>query len=241
MSYQRREYRSRVNSPGLSKYRIIVEESDIFISTTGCYEEAARKILCHTRREIKKYIESNPYFASSLKPLREDYSMPESVALMARASSLAGVGPMAAVAGVISLMVGRELSRYSDEVIVENGGDIFIKSAFERTVAIFAGDSPLSMKLGIKVSCAGAPAGVCTSSATVGHSVSFGRADAVVCLGEDSVITDAAATSIGNRVRDVSDIKNALNEGLNIPGIEGCLIIEGENMGAAGNIQITKL
>ncbi len=119
---------------------------------------------------------------------------------MAAAAQTAGVGPMAAVAGAIAECVGRELLEFSPEVIVENGGDIFLKVSHRRTVGIFAGDSPLTGRIGIQIEARDTPLGVCTSSGTVGHSLSFGRADAVVVLAPAAALADAAATAIGNRV-----------------------------------------
>ena len=120
---------------------------------------------------------------------------------MIRVSTLANVGPMAAVAGAMAEFVSKDLLKISKQVIVENGGDIYLATSRERTIGIYAGTSPLSMKLGITISPEDSPLGVCTSSGTVGPSLSFGKADAVCILSKSAALADAAATAVGNVVR----------------------------------------
>ena len=148
---------------------------------------------------------------------------------------------MAAVAGAIAEFVGKELLRYSSEVIVENGGDIFVSTAEEVIVKIFAGASPLSQKIGIKVLPSEMPLGVCTSSGTVGPSLSFGKADAVTIVSPSTALADSVATAIGNRVKKTDDIAFSLKVAESLPGIKGVVIIVGEKMGVWGNIELLKL
>ena len=85
------------------------------------------------------------------------------------------------------------------------------------------------------------PAAICTSSGTVGHSLSFGLADAVVILSKDACLADATATAVGNLVRTPEDIERALKKVQAIKGISGALIIAGKSMGAWGQIKLVKL
>lgn len=164
--------------------------------------------------------------------------MPRIVRMMTDAGRKAGVGPMAAVAGAVAEQVGRELMAHSPEVIVENGGDIFLKVDAPLTLAIFAGDSPLSCRVGLRIHAAEAPAGVCTSSGTVGHSLSMGKADAVCVLSASCALADAAATAIGNRVGHPRDIASALDFGRSIPGVAGIVIIVGDKIGFQGELEV---
>ena len=125
---------------------------------------------------------------------------------MSESAEKVGVGPMASVAGAIAEFVGNELSAYSAEVIVENGGDIYLKSLEKRIIGVYAGESPLTGKLGLEIDGEDTPLGVCTSSGTVGHSLSFGKADAVIVLSKSATLADAAATAIGNLVAQPEDI-----------------------------------
>jgi ApbE superfamily uncharacterized protein (UPF0280 family) len=126
-------------------------------------------------------------------------------------------------------------------VIVENGGDIYLATSKERIVGIYAGHSPLSLKIGILIKPEEAPLGICTSSGTVGHSLSFGKADAVCIISKSAALADAAATSVGNVIQERKDIEKGLERGNAIEGVLGMLIIIGEKMGVWGKVKLTRL
>ena len=174
-------------------------------------------------------------------PLGLDPLAPSIVQAMLQSGKAAGVGPMAAVAGAIAEFVGNDLLAFSPDIIIENGGDLFIVCNEPLTVGIYAGESPLSGRLGIQLSPSDRPVGLCTSSGTVGHSLSFGRADAVTILSPSAVLSDAAATAVGNRVRTKNDIQSALDWSQQIPDVEGALIICGEQMGVWGKLELVSI
>lgn len=235
-----RAYRRRVSPKGLVSFEVRVKETDLWIAAkVDLTREAVEQVLL-LRRQLEAYIRDHPEFLDSLTPLPPDPLAPPLVRQMLRASQLTSVGPMAAVAGAISEGVGRALLRYSPEVIVENGGDIFMKSSCPRTVMIYAGDSPLSMKVGLEIP-AGEALGVCTSSGTVGHSLSFGRADAVCVVSSDCALADAAATALANQVKGPKDIPAALDRARGIPGVEGVVIIVDEHLGVWGRFPIREV
>jgi hypothetical protein len=97
------------------------------------------------------------------------------------------------------------------------------------------------MKIGIVIEPGETPLGICTSSGTVGHSLSFGKSDAVCVLSKSAALADAAATAVGNIVREKKDIERGLERGKEIEGVSGVLIIVGEKMGAWGDIHLTRL
>ena len=148
---------------------------------------------------------------------------------------------MASVAGALAEAVGQDLLAESEEVIVENGGDIFLRSAREVRVGIFAGESPLSLRVGLAVEAAPHPWGVCTSSGSVGPSLSFGRADAVCILSPSASLADAAATAVGNRVRTPADLEKGLERAREIEGVSGAVIILGEKLAAWGKVKLTEI
>jgi len=160
---------------------------------------------------------------------------------MINAGAKAGVGPMAAIAGAVSENVGRGLLTHSDQIIVENGGDVYIKTDRAVTVGIFAGSSPLSMQVGIQLSCVNKPTAVCTSSGTLGHSLSFGKADAVSVVADSCALADAAATSIGNLIQSEADISTAIATGQKIAEITGIVIIAGQKIGVWGDLEIVPI
>ena len=239
--YRERTYRNKILKNDFNNYSVTVRESDLFISTdTDLREIATRSVLQH-RGAIESYIQAYPDFLTSLSPLKYDESAPGIVRDMLKASTMARVGPMAAVAGAISEYVGRDLVPYSQNVIIENGGDIFIHSKRDVHIAIFAGNSPLSWHVSLVVHKEEMPMGICTSSATVGPSLSFGCADAVCVKASSVSLADAAATAIGNNVKSKGDIRRALKEGMKIEQVLGIVIIVADQIGAIGNMELMRL
>jgi ApbE superfamily uncharacterized protein (UPF0280 family) len=160
---------------------------------------------------------------------------------MQEVSLKVGVGPFASVAGAMAEFVGRDLLKYSKEVIVENGGDIFLKTLRKRRIGIFAGKSRLSNRLALEILPDETPLGVCTSSGTVGHSLSFGKADAVVVVSESTPLADASATAIGNLIKEKKDIPKEIEKAKKIEGLKGVVIIKDGKLGIWGNITISKI
>ena len=238
MKYEERTYRNLISKDNLKTFNITIAESDLFISSDVNLATEAKKSLLHHRTLLENYIKKHPQFLTSLLPLPEDNLAPAIVRDMLINSNICGVGPMAAVAGAIAQFVGNELSYLAETLIIENGGDIFLKAKNKLTVSVFAGESPLSHKVNFKVEPKKTPLGVCTSSATVGPSLSFGKADAVCVISPSATLADAAASAIGNKVKSKNDIKKALDFGMKIKGVTGIIIILESEMGAIGEVTL---
>jgi ApbE superfamily uncharacterized protein (UPF0280 family) len=220
---------------------VTVQETDLSVYANDIGPERIKETVIEQRGYIEGYMERHPGFGESLHPWPEDPSAPPIVQEMIRAGRYAGVGPMAAVAGAVAERVGRALLVHTGQVIVENGGDIFLSIASDTVIGIYAGASPLSLKFGLKIDPGWTPLSVCTSSGTVGHSKSFGNADAVCVLGSSCALADAAATAIANHVKGSKDISTAVARGQSIPGILGVLAIAGDKMGMWGRIELTAM
>jgi len=239
--YEERTYRNLVKTDDLINFEVIVKETDLLVRAERDLSKETRESVLKYRHQLETYIAANPTFHESLLPLTDDPYAPEIVREMIRTSQLARVGPMAAVAGAMAEMVSRDLLKFSKEVIVENGGDIYLATSKERIIGIYAGNSALSLKIGIVISPEKSPLGVCTSSGTVGPSLSLGKANAVCLVSKSAALADAAATAVGNVVKDKKDIELGLERGREIAGILGALIIVEEKMGVWGNIKLTQL
>ena len=241
MKGQARNYRCVVPSGALVGYRVTVRETDLQIYSRQAMPELARETVLALRGHLEAFIADHPAFLKSLSPWAIDTPAPPLVQAMIQAGRQAGVGPMAAVAGAVAEAVGRVLLDRSAEVIVENGGDVFLKTDTPAVVGIFAGRSPLSLKLGLRLDTGAGPMAVCTSSGTVGHSLSFGRADAACVLSPDAALADAVATAVGNQVRSVADIASSVKFARRIDGVNGVLIVCGRQMGAWGAVELVRL
>ena len=238
MKYLQRTYRNRFSTNFPASFHVCEEQTDLFIQADKDLSSQAMSSIHLYRNHLKEYISFHPEFLTALRPMPIDDLAPPIVKTMLRASRCVNVGPMAAVAGAVAEYVGKDLLKDTSSVIVENGGDIFLKARKEINIAIFAGESPLSYKITLRIKPDKTPIGICTSSATVGHSVSFGKADAVCVKAKSTALADAAATAIGNRVKEISDIKDALESGMHIQGILGILIILGKQMGVIGDMEL---
>jgi ApbE superfamily uncharacterized protein (UPF0280 family) len=240
MQYHERTYRRRMKVKHLVSFEVCVRETDLMIFADRNLTHEALRSVHYFRTHIESYILQNPSFETSLVPLPFDSKAPPIVQEMLHAGMIANVGPMASVAGAIAEFIGHDLQTICSNVIVENGGDIYLNSGEDLKLGIFAGESPLSDRVAIRIPAARMPLGVCTSSATVGPSLNLGKADAVCIVSQNTALADAMATSVGNRVRCKDDIREALEYAISIPNIIGAIIIIGDTFGVKGDLPLSK-
>jgi len=240
-TYQPRTYRQWSRDKNLVSFSVTVKETDLYICARRNLKAKSVKAIVKHRAPLEEYIREHPLFLTTLEPYSVEEDAPIIVREMAKAADITGVGPMAAVAGAIAEAVGKDLLLSSPEVIVENGGDIFLKISKPRLCGVYAGSSPFTSKIALEIQPEETPLGVCTSSGTVGHSLSFGAADAVIVLSVSTALADAAATAIGNRVRSIVDIPQALDWAQQLPGLSGVVIIKDDKIGLWGKVTIVSV
>jgi uncharacterized protein len=235
-----RFYRYRHQSKeGWVSFQTRYRESDLWIRAQRSLEKEALEAVLNCRHQLEEYIAQHADFLHSLAPLPADPFAPPLVRQMLDATRQAGVGPMASVAGAIAQSVGLSLKPLSPSIIIENGGDCYLDLPEETSVGIFAGpDSPFTGKIALRFTADRFPLGICTSSGTIGHSLSFGKADAVTVVARDAALADAAATALGNLVQIPRDIGKALELAPSIRLIEGALIIVQDKMGIWGSLEL---
>jgi hypothetical protein len=191
-------------------------------------------------------------------PEKRTGETPDTVRRMIRASELTGTGPMAAVAGAIAETAGRKArAAGARRAVIENGGDLYLGNLGEScplddepqgrgngpglsgdtsiTVGLYAGpDSPLTGRIALKLTSSMLPAGLCSSSSRMGHSLSFGRCDLATVYADDTAVADACATLACNLIRSETDMEEAMNRILGIEGVRGILCVLGDKLGMAG-------
>ena len=237
--YRRRFYRDWAGHKDLHSAHIVERETDLVIlADKPLDQDFAKKRVRLYRRQIENYISKDAKFLTSLKPLEVEINAAAIVKEMSRQAKKAGVGPMATVAGAIASFLGKDLLAGGyKEVIIENGGDVFLVTKKTRNIAIYAGKSKLWKGLVLKIRPQDTPLGICTSSGTIGHSLSFGCADSVVILAKNASLADAAATAICNRVQSKADLEKALDFARSIKGVIGVVVIIKNNLiGWAGSL-----
>ncbi len=224
--------------PGtLNRFELSFKESRIVVLCDMDSRKEAKEELERTYILLEEYIRNNPFYQSTYEPLEVGDKAPSIVKEMAESSRKAGVGPMASVAGAFSEHLRDFLLQSgATEAIVENGGDIALKVNNEVTIGLYAGSSIYSGKIALKIKPENTPLGVCTSSASIGHSISLGEADAVTVLSDSTPLADAAATSIANVVRGPDGVETALEKVKDIRGVMGAMVVLDTELGCWGSL-----
>ena len=226
-------------------FQVVVEETDLRV--VACQNMAAVMLdtVRRLRADIKGWMILHPEFRTSLVPLPLPSQAPCIVRRMYAGALCAGVGPFAAVAGAVAQAVAEAHVQDSPDIIVENGGDIFMFSRSDRVVGLLA-DPQGGPTVGVKVAAAHCPVSLCASSATIGHSLSLGQGDLAVVRARDAALADAAATALGNRLRAAGDVEGALawvetlaaKGGGEAGGVEGAFVQCAGRIGVWGNMEM---
>lgn len=245
MEYKERSYRSRFSGDERRWFCVKFLESDLWIGVdSGSYsasmEAEVYSMLVELRRSMDAYLLMDPGYKASLVPYDAGVEAPGILKEMSLVSHKTGIGPMSAVAGAVALRVaGFIKSKFGvKEVIVENGGDIYAEATSDMDISVFAGQSSLSEKVGLHIPATSFPLGICTSSGTVGPSLSLGRADAMMIVCKDVLLADSYATAMANRIKTVNDLQPVIEQIQNIPEIQGAIAVKDDHMAICGQFEL---
>lgn len=235
--YQERFYRNW--SPAKFSLEVCYKESDILVAADRAIDRGLlENILKNYYSEIEEYIKENPNFLTSLSPIEQDETAPSIVKDMIDCSSVTGIGPFASVAGAVALYIGKEILKYSDEVIVENGGDIFLKINEDKRVGVYLGERFETNTVILRVRKRNYSFGIASSSAYLGHSLNFGRADLVTVIAKDAILADGFATALSNQVKSKNDVEDVIKRAKDNSFLEALLIAFEGKLFIWGNIEI---
>lgn len=226
-------------------FQVVVEETDLHIVTTRPLPDEALAAVHELRSRLKAFILCRPDFGRSLAPVDVPEASHPVIRAMAGAARICNVGPMAAVAGGMAEHVARALDPLSSEVLVENGGDTYLLSTRDRTIALLA-DPGGDASLGVRIPVCEFPVSLCASSAAYGHSLSLGRGDLVVARSRSGVFADAAATALCNQLKAEADVEKVLEAAQGLargegPRLDGVFVQCGQKMGAWGKMELALL
>ena len=243
--FEERTYRTQFNTSRFRSFEVKYQETDLWIgvdpdSFNNEMKETAQEKISSLRQKLDEYIKTEPFFKKSLKPFAPAGHAPAEAVEMANAAEKAGVGPMAAVAGLFARDVATEiLQNFSvKEMVIENGGDIYAQLKNDLILSVFAGDSILSERIGLVIPAETGSVGICTSAGTLGPSLSYGKADAVVVVAHNPLVADAFATAFGNKVKSPADVEKVINQSEKYPEILALLIICEDQVGIRGEYEI---
>ena len=234
-------YRNSIAAADLLRCQVVIKETDLLVLSDQDLRAIVWEIVLNQRDRLERYIAANPAFQHSLVPLAVPETAPAIVKSMAAAGKSAGVGPMAAVAGAICEAVAQGVGPGVRELILENGGDIYVATTRERLVGIFTGEKARSRSVGLRIAPELTPTGICTSSGRIGHSLSLGDSAAATVIAGSCALADAAATAVGNRVRGKDGIREGLAAARDIPGVLGVVVVRDGRLGAWGDVEIVGL
>ena len=234
-----RTYRAARNDD-LTTFQLVIEETDLWIAGQ---EDLGQPMADHVRLlrgQIKAYAAVHPEFLTSLEPLEAADRAPEIIRRMCRAGRMTGVGPMAAVAGTVAQMLGETFRERSPDLLIENGGDTYLCSTRERSIGILNMPDQ-AVRLCVPVKAEEFPCSFCASSAKIGHSLSFGKADLVVVRSRDAALADAAATALANALTGAQAMDRVLAKAQEWEslGIDGVFTQCEGKIGVWGKMQLT--
>lgn len=237
-----RTYRKFIKSKKEVSFQVVLEETDLFIVAEKDLSNITLEYVEKLRASLKGYIALHPNFLTALAPLPLDPKASPLVQEMLKAAQDFKVGPMASVAGAIAEQVARYLVKYSSNVLIENGGDLYLFSTQERIIGLLANPQE-GLHLGLKLRTTQFPCAFCTSSGKIGHSLSFGQGDLVGVLSKSGAKADACATFLGNLLRKYEDIPYILKESkkLKNKGIDGVIVQLDSYFGAWGDFEFVEL
>lgn len=236
-----------MNSDRFRFFTSVHKESDLLVGLSPKSYDPATEAVCSDAQLrlyglLSEHIKEHPSFISSMDPLPlpgGEGSLARELEVLYACGWATRTGPMSAVAGLFAQECGRAMAKnLSCELLVENGGDLYLRNQENMVVVIHAGDVALSGKLGLEI-----PAGewgICTSSGTLGHSFSKGKADALTIVSHSTPMADAWATALANQVVSREDIRPLLDKVEAIPEILACVVIVDGEVGIRGEFE-TKL
>lgn len=243
--FEPRTYRTQFNTKRFTGFEVKYLETDLWIgidpaSFKNEIKDFAEQKIKYLRNKLDDYIQKEPFFKKSLKPFQPGELAPAEALEMAAAAEVAGIGPMSAVAGLFAREIGEEIiQNFSvNELVIENGGDIYVLLKDELVLSVFAGESILSERIGLVIPPEKSKLGICTSAGTVGPSLSYGKADAVVVVCEDALLADALATALGNKVKSPNDVEKIIKQSEKYPEILSLLIICEDKIGIRGEYEM---
>ena len=217
------------------RFGLSYRESILTVVCDDGLRDAAFDAMMEARYSVESKIAEDPFFGITYDPYPASPGDDGLIRRMCDASAIAGVGPMAGVAGAVAVHIAERLVESgSSYAVVENGGDIAFYSPEPRLVGIFA-DHPVFRDLAFSVS-SDRIVGICSSSRTVGPSVSFGTSSISTVFSDDVILADCCATALGNLVRDEASIQGAVEDIGSRAGVRGCMACCGDKVAMFGDI-----
>lgn len=220
------------------RHHFEVGETAVTVISDDEYVGTAQQAVFDAREIILRKISEDPFFKTTYDPYPVSKDDDELIQRMCQASVIAGVGPMAGVAGAVAVFaVESMVEEGAGFAIVENGGDIALKIDRDITVGVYQDDERFR-DIAFRIPKREGIFGICSSSAKIGPSVSLGKTNISTVFSDDVILADACATALGNLIRygGQEEMSSALETIGRKEGVEGCVSISDGLMAMFGNV-----
>ena len=212
-----------------------IKQTAVTIISERKFIRVAKEAIFDARSQIEKKILRDPFFGITYEPYAASDGDDIVIRRMCSSSLSASVGPMAAVAGAIAKYAVQKMKDNGAEyAIVDNGGDIALICDRDVRIGMYANVNGEQLSLKIPPTCE--IIGICSSSASIGPSVSFGRSDISTVISNDVSLADACATALGNMISGRDNMEEHLETICKIEGITGCLAYCDGMLGMCGDV-----
>ena len=233
-------YRNKISCRQKYNWRILYKYSDILISCDKDVNLKLKKLIEEIYVILESHIRENPFFQKSLSPLKSKPGYPPIIKKMYEKTALFNVGPMAAVAGAVCDFLALGLNKYCRCLVIENGGDVFLKSDKDIDVGVYLKNKYFTDKIFLRIKTGDMPCGLCSSSGSFGHSLSLGKSDLVTVMAGSTISADGAATSVANNINSFKDISKTINYYKTTKDIKGILIVKDDKLGVWGKVELIR-
>jgi ApbE superfamily uncharacterized protein (UPF0280 family) len=212
-------------------FDIQVQDLVLHISAGTDFNEESRAAALSFWEQLQAYALRNPEIRTSKRPIDVPKDAPAIVREMVRSARTAGVGPIFSFQGAVTDYVGRFLAEQSHELTVSCGGDYFIVARKRQKLTVLR--KPGGESIAVVVQPLRDGVGIST---TVGR----GRAtlDGLAVLASSCMLADAAAAGVQAILPKDDGFRLALGYLKRVPGVHGGLVVLGERIGVAGNVEI---
>jgi ApbE superfamily uncharacterized protein (UPF0280 family) len=233
-------YRKNISVKGKYSYRLKYKYTDLFITCDREISKEVKEPVVSFYNGLEEVLSRHEVFGKSLTPVKIIDNYPPIIKKMCRAAEVFKVGPMAAVAGAVCDRIAQSISGSCDFLMIENGGDVYIKSSIPVSAVLFSSSRYFRDRLNIRITADTTPCGLCSSSGIIGHSLSLGKSDLVTVMSESTVMADTAATAIANSIKEKADVDKALAHYRDYKQIKGLIIIKDDRLAIWGELQLVK-
>ncbi|MBN2120584.1 MAG: UPF0280 family protein [Candidatus Omnitrophica bacterium] len=238
--YEKRFYRSDFSKDWFS-FEASIKETEVLVKSKKKIDLRIIKDLVKKYRQvIEDYIRDFPEFKNTLSAFKQKEEAPPIISEMIEKTAILDIGPMASVAGAIAQYAGQDLLKFSPELLVENGGDVFIKKKGDLLIGIYAGKDSFINEFSLLIKNLDSSLGICSSSSFLGHSLSLGSADLTTVISSSAVFADALATKLANMINNEEDLDKALGFSKNFALTKGVLIVKADKLGLWGDIELVR-